>query len=264
MKSAVKAVLQLPVLVQLRRLLYERRFRRIEGGHGFRGVFETFEAAARSAPTTQPTGYDHAAPAKMYGWRPLFSEDYAVLFWLTRILRPNDRVFDYGGHAGSAFDVWVKHMPLPPGVRWQIQDVPEVVAEGLRRNQERTGTLPEFTSDFAAASGADILLASGSLQYVAEPLAQRLAGLAVRPRWLLLNQLPLHPHTQFATLQNIGTCFCPYLVFHEQRFFEELKALGYCLHTTWDNPAKGCFIPTYPHHTASPYRGALLELGISK
>ncbi len=260
MKSAIAAMLQLPPLVQLRRALYEREFRGIRAGHKFRGVYATFEAALRSAPGSCPIGYDTPAAAKMYEDRPLFSEDYAVLFWLTRLLCPGHRVFDYGGHAGSAFDVWVKSLQLPVGVRWQIHDVPEVVAEGERRNGRRSGLVPEFTTNFTDASGADVLLASGSLQYVPEPLADRIALLTVRPRWLLLNQLPLHKQQQYVTLQNIRTCYCPYVIFHEQKFFGSLHDIGYRLLTTWENPAKGCYIPTYPYFTISSYRGALLEL----
>lgn len=260
MKQALKQFLQLPGLVQIRRALYERRFRGRPQGHLFRGVFTTFAEAVRSAPQRLPLGYDNRAAAAMYQGRPLFSEDYAVLFWLQRILAPGSKVFDYGGHAGSAFDVWTEHLPLPPGVEWTIYDVPEVVEEGRRRNASRNGTIPGFTTDFAQASGCDVFLASGSLQYVEQPLSESLAGLPAKPRHLLLNQLPLHASEQYVTLQNIGTCYCPYAVFHEQRFHDSLKALGYELLHTWDNPAKGCYIPTHPRHTAAPYRGALLTL----
>jgi putative methyltransferase (TIGR04325 family) len=259
LKSLIKAMLQLPPMVQLRRIAYEREFRRIRAGHRFRGVFDSFAAAAQSAPRRSPIGYDNPDAASMYEDRPLFSEDYAVLFWLTRILGPNSRVFDYGGHAGSAFDAWAKHLTFPAGTTWQIYDLPAVVNEGRRRNQRRTGLIPDFTTDFADASGADVLLASGSLQYVPEPLAERLSSLKALPRHLLLSQLPLHAHHQYVTLQNIRTCYCPYHIFHEQRFFDALKALGYRLLSTWENPAKSCYIPTYPRHTASPYHGALLE-----
>jgi putative methyltransferase (TIGR04325 family) len=259
-KSTIKAMLELPPLVQLRRLRYERVFRTIRAGHLFRGVFATFDDAARSAPTSRPVGYDHADAAAMYQDRPLFSEDYAVLFWLARLLQPGHRVFDHGGHAGSAFDAWTRVLPLPPGVTWQIHDVAAVCAEGRRRNASRTGVVPSFTTDFADASGADVLLASGSLQYVAEPLATRVAALPRRPRWLLLNQLPVHPREQYVTLQNIRTCYCPYVVFHDAAFFASLRELGYVLLHRWDNPAKGCHIPTHPRHTAAPYVGALLEL----
>jgi putative methyltransferase (TIGR04325 family) len=259
-KSTIKAILQLPPLVQLRRLRYERQFRGIRAGHLFRGVFPSFDEAARSAPASTPVGYDHDAPAGMYQDRPIFSEDYAVLFWLARVLGPGQRVFDHGGHAGSAFDAWVRVLPLPAGVTWQIHDVAAVCAEGRRRNEQRIGTKPAFTTDFADASGADVLLASGSLQYIAQPLAERLASLPRKPRHLLLNQLPVHPREQYVTLQNIRTCFCPYVVFHDDAFFASLRALGYTLRHRWENPAKSCHVPTYPRHTAAPYVGALLEL----
>jgi putative methyltransferase (TIGR04325 family) len=259
-KMAVKAMLQLPPLVQLRRVAYEREFRGIRAGHLFRGVYASFDEAARSAPASRPVGYDHEAPAAMYGDRPIFSEDYAVLFWLARLLGPGQRVFDHGGHAGSAFDAWMQVLPLPAGATWQIHDVPAVCDEGRRRNQRRTGVKPVFTTDFADASGAAILLASGSLQYIEQPLSERLAGLRAKPRYLLLNQLPVHPRLRYVTLQNIRTCYCPYVVFHDQAFFASLHALGYSVRHRWENPAKGCHIPTHPRHTAAPYVGALLEL----
>lgn len=261
MKSAIKAVLQLPGLVQLRRARYERKFRSPAMGHGFRGVYDSFAAALRSAPEPQRVGYDNENAAAMYVGRPVFPEDYAVLFWLSRLLRENARVLDYGGHAGSAFDAWSALLPLPAGTAWTVHDVPAVVEAGRRRNAQRTGVLPSFTTDFGAASGVDVLVASGSLQYVEQPLHERLAALAEKPRHLLINQLPVHPRDQFVTLQNIATCYCPYVIFHEGRFFDGLRSLGYRVVDTWTNPGKGCWIPTYPKHTAAPYRGALLARG---
>ena len=48
-----------------------------------------------------------------------------------------------------------------------------------------------FADKFTEASGADVLMAQGSLQYLPETLSQKLNQLATLPRHLLLNLLGL-------------------------------------------------------------------------
>src|SRR5690349_1798985 len=45
---------------------YERHFATADRAHLFRGVYDSFEAAARAAPGSKPIGYDHPGPAAMY------------------------------------------------------------------------------------------------------------------------------------------------------------------------------------------------------
>lgn len=251
--------MRLPPLLAADRWRYERAFAGNAYG-AFRGVFETFAEAAASAPATRPLGYDNPLAAAMYADRPVFPEDYAVLFWLRSILEPGLVLFDYGGHAGGMYDAFARVLTLPEGFRWVIYDVPAVVEEGRRLSERKPRPHLSFTTDFAVAREADILLASGSLQYVDTPLAERLRELGRLPRHVLVNQVPLHDTREVVTLQNTATCYCPYRVFNRHAFLESLTHLGYELVDTWRNVAKGCFIPTYPDHSVEHYTGAYFRL----
>lgn len=195
----------------------------------------------------------------MYSDRPIFVEDYAVLFWLRTLLQPGWRIFDYGGHAGGMFDAFRNVITLPAGVQWTIYDVPAAVRHGETLNAKRVQPLPSFTISMNSAEHADIFLASGSPQYVDVDFSRTVLDLTARPAHLLINQVPLHEVHEFVTLQNIGTSFCPYWIRNLHRFFQPLLDNGYEMVNTWTNPGKECRIPTYPDYTRPTYYGAYLR-----
>jgi putative methyltransferase (TIGR04325 family) len=243
---------------------YEALFAANREQNLFRGVYDSFEAAQASAPPSRPVGYDNPAPAKMYRDRfeRVFTNDYPMMLWLERALRAAGsapRVFDFGGHVGFARYTFARYLRFPPGLRWQVCDVPAVVAEGeaIAREQGMAGL--SFTTDRAQADGADVFFASGSLQYVPTPLAELLGALKQPPPHLLLNMLSLHPTRSAVTLQSIGTVFCPYAIFQRDAFVQSLAPLGYRLVDSWDNPDKGCTIPFHPEVSVSGYTGLYLS-----
>lgn len=56
---------RVPGVLRLRRGAYARAFASHENVNLYRGVFDTFEQAALSAPNTKPAGYDNEASARM-------------------------------------------------------------------------------------------------------------------------------------------------------------------------------------------------------
>src|SRR5438477_12426004 len=61
-----------------------RRFEQNAQDNLFLGVFDSFEAAAASAPPTRPLGYDNPDSASLYLRRLRIDEhDYPALFWLS-------------------------------------------------------------------------------------------------------------------------------------------------------------------------------------
>jgi putative methyltransferase (TIGR04325 family) len=260
LKRTAKNAASIPPVLAAYRWLYEREFGSGKLPHAFRGVFPSFADAAASAPTKGFMGYDNSEAADMYHGRPIYPEDYSVLFWLRTLMQPGMRLFDYGGHAGGMFDAFRSVLKLPERFEWEIYDVAAVIEAGRKANVSRPEPRPAFTTDWSHASGAGILLASGSLQYVETSLAERLKGLNRLPDHLVINQLPLHHEHEFSTLQCIGSVFCPYRIFAREKFFSSLHALGYRTVDTWSNPNKSCYIPTYPSHTLYEYSGACLRL----
>ena len=238
---------------------YERRFAANTQENLFRGVFESFDQAAASAPATRPIGYDHPEPAAMYRQRmkELYATDYPVLFWLGQSFQAGARsLFELGGHVGVSYYSYQKVLPFPAELQWSVHDVPTVMERGraLANHADSLGKL-KFEPDFAQAAGADIFLAMGVLQYLPQTLAERLRSLPALPPVLLLNLTPLHAAASYFTLQSIGAAFCPYRIDREDEFIASLQSLGYRLRDAWINPEKSCQIPFHANRNLSFYRG---------
>jgi putative methyltransferase (TIGR04325 family) len=243
-----------PVLEQR----YERFFARAQDHQLFRGVYRSFDEAARSAPATKPLGYDDAAPAEMYRGRldNIYPTDYPPLFWLSKLLPAARSLFDFGGHVGVKYYAYSRYLDYPPSLQWIVCDVPAVTAAGAELARERPSPGLSFVTDFESASGVDILFCSGSLQYVETPLEKLLQGLREPPKHVLVSSTPLGEGPSFVTLNSIGTAFCPYSVRQRSEMVRGMQALGYDVVDEWEHPGKTCIIPFHPDRSLLSYRGA--------
>lgn len=262
---ALDLIAELPVLRNVARRRYDRVFENNRDRNLFRGVFSTFEEAALSAPNSRPTGYDNADAASMYVERSkkIYPTDYPVMFWLQKLLADGcANCFDLGGHIGVSYYAYRKYLTYPRTLRWTVHDVPAVMAQGRHwaSENDRDGCL-SFSDDFDAVSGVDVLMAQGSLQYLPDTLADRLAKLSVRPSHILLNLTPLHNTHSYFTLQSIGTAFCPYRITAKFDFIESMQGLGYLMVDHWINPDKRCMIQFHPDHSLEGYHGFYFRRG---
>jgi putative methyltransferase (TIGR04325 family) len=253
----------------LRRLAFREPFRsRLEARYDqvfasepkanlFRGVYDTFEEAQRDAPPSKPVGYDNPGPAGMY--RNILERmeltDYPVLFWIARALPGSQRLFDFGGHVGLRYYGFRSRLPFPDGFVWEIMDVPAVVRAGRELAAAKDATHLRFTERREDMVGADILYASGSLQYVDESLPQILTRHGARPRHIIIAQTAMHDGPAFYTLQSIGTAFCPYRIEDRRALIAGLDALGYERVDEWKSPEKICAIPFHPDRSVRGYDG---------
>jgi putative methyltransferase (TIGR04325 family) len=225
----------------------------------YQGVFDTYAEAQASVPANHFSGYDNTPSAELYRdrTRRVFINDYPMMLWLGKLFEAGcTSVFDIGGHIGVAYYAYQRYVPFPKGVRWTVFDVPAVNRAGaawavahddLRRLS--------FADDYAGASGADVLFAAGSLQYLECSLKQILESLDHLPDHLLLNSVPVHPSASYFTVQNMGTACCPYRVTAERTFIDGLKALGYEMQDRWENPHRSCVIPFHPERSLDRYFG---------
>jgi putative methyltransferase (TIGR04325 family) len=260
----LSSVGNLPLLKQARIRSFDEAFAAGRRVGCCRGLFESAVEAARKAPMTRPLGYDHDAAASMYRDRlsRVYASDYPMIVWLKNAFAEGARrVYDLGGHIGIAYYAYQRIIEFPHDVSWTVHDVPAVLESGrkeaLERDPRRRLSFSEHTD---AASGTDVFFTAGCLQYLEDTLAQRLAALRDKPRWLFVNLLPLHERRAYWTVQSIGTAFCPYRIQHAKTFFAELAALGYELLDTWENPEKSCWIAFEPEHSLDRYHGAALRL----
>lgn len=243
----------------LRRRRYEREFAANRDANLFRGVFATFGEAAASAPATLPLGYDNPQSAAMYmdRTRRVYAADYPVMFWLARLFAEGrTRLYELGGHVGVSYYAYRRYLAYPPALAWTVHDVPAVLAAGRRLAAEKDGARQlAFSDRFEEASGSEVLLAQGSVQYLPETLAARLAALPRAPAHVILNLTPLHERESYFTLQSVGTAFCPYRVTAIGDFLGDFDRLGYALVDQWENPDKKCEIPFHAGHSLDRYYG---------
>jgi putative methyltransferase (TIGR04325 family) len=263
LRAWAQALKDSPPLRQVRQRRYERLFATARDMQLFRGVYASFAEALRHVPATRPVGYDNPGPSSMY--RDMVDRvtprDYALMFWLTHALgRGARRVFDFGGHVGIKYYAYSRYLGYPADLRWTVCDVPAVAESGRQFAAVMAGSDKlSFTTRFEDAEGCDVFFAAGSLQYVEEPLAARLARLERRPGRLLLSGLPLYTGRSFVTLQSIGTAYCPYNVWNRDEYVAALEATGYALRDEWRNPEKTLHVPFHTGAHVDGYTGMLFE-----
>jgi putative methyltransferase (TIGR04325 family) len=246
--------------------LLESKYKKKFSGNfygGFWGVFETFEEAIQAAPKSKPLGYDDFELANEYKNKlpqTIQSYDYPIIFWLREIFNDNSTVFDFGGNVGIHFFLYEKYIKYPPYLQWTVCDVPAITKTGEELALQMKKEL-KFTNNFEAANDNDILIASGSLQYVVN-FAGELSKLPNKPKHLLINRLPLYSGNQFVTLQNGGRVFYPQFVFNKEEFIDCLVEIGYELVDIWKDRTDRCWIP-FPEEKSIPfYTGLYLKLTI--
>ncbi|MBJ00940.1 MAG: methyltransferase, TIGR04325 family [Halobacteriovoraceae bacterium] len=252
----------LPGILELRRYRYERSFANDQVANYFRGVYETFNQASENAPKSKPIGYNNKASAGMYKERTkqVYSTDYPVLYWMMRLQDKFSSVFDFGGHIGIHFYSYAKYLDFSRITEWLVCDVKSVIEEARSFKLFEPRSSLSFSNDFFDIEGADLFLANGSLQYLEWELHEKLEQITNKPKFLILNMLPLHSTHKTITLQSIGTSFCPYYVRLRKEFVEGLNGIGYKLLDEWDNEQKACKIAFEPERSLNKYKGMIFEL----
>jgi putative methyltransferase (TIGR04325 family) len=259
LRSVRGAVERLPTVQHLRVAEYERQFAGDLLG-AFHGVYGSFDEAHRSAPAGRPTGFDVGGVAEQEILRSrvdrIFPYDYPVLFWLRPLLVPGAAVFDYGGHVGVHFYAYGRVLEFPPGLTWTVCELPAVVEAGRALAVEREAPSLRFTGTTAEASGADVLIASGVLQYVeSPPLDELLAGLAEPPRHVFLNKLPLTDGEPFITLQHGGIHFPAVRVCNRDAFIDSIRGVGFELVDAWEDHVHRLTLPFHPERSVPCFSG---------
>ncbi len=252
-------LLDAPGLRQFRARRFDARFAKGQAVGVCRGIFRTHAEAAAAVPVNGLVGYDHDAPATMYGDRMtrIFPSDYPMLYWLRKAFDEGaTRVFDLGGHIGLSYYAYRRYLDYPPDLTWQVSDVPAVMKKGREIAATRDDAQHlSFVEHLGAAGDVQILFTAGCLQYLEKTLADMLAELPTKPTWLIINLLPLHPARAWWTVQSIGTAFCPYRIQQDERFVSDITRLGYELVDRWENPEKRCEIAFEPALSLEGYHG---------
>lgn len=264
-RHLARSVRELPGIRHYRANAYARRFASATNVNLYRGVFDTFEAAAASSPPTKPAGYDNDASAGLYAedLEP-YLKDYPAALWLERAFGEGAKsVFDLGGHFGVKYYALASRLSYPGDLRWTVCDVPAVTRRGaeIAAERDRGGHL-RFTTEYGDLDGQDVLYASGSIQYLPTPLGDILGRLGRKPRRLIINTAAIHPNRTFYTLNSIGTAFCPYRVMSERDFVGSMEVLGYRMRDRWETP-KDFVIPFEKGYDLDSFKGYCFDLEAS-
>lgn len=265
-----RSIERTPIIGQIYGYLAKRRFQ-TNGYSLFWGVYKTFEEARQAAPNTKKVGYNDPELAQEYqqmltekNWensgRVVAAHDYPIMFWLKSIFEQGNshRVFDFGGNIGIHFYSYAEYLKYPINLQWTICEVPEIAKLGKQiAEQRRIGNL-YFTHELQDVDGQDILIASGSMQYI-ENISQILT-ISEKPQHLLINRVPLYDGHKFVTLQNGGKVFYPQYVFNKTEFIDELEGVGYQLVDIWENQGDACIIPFHVDKSVDHYYGLYLRL----
>lgn len=98
----------------------------------FTGVFSTYEEAQSHIPPSYRIGWDNQESSRLWltHYDMIQPTAYSTFFWIQTILKENDPVVDYGGSVGLSYYGYTERANLPPGVTWNIVEVPKIAEAG--------------------------------------------------------------------------------------------------------------------------------------
>lgn len=257
-----RSIVHVVVPAEVQGVLYRKRFFRTNVWlNRHFGKFESFAQAsayARRYGSNLVYSLDHRAWLKER--HQLYQHDYPVLLRLSQMLTeigPDVHVADVGGSVGVCWYVYSQQVPMPR-VRWTVCELPDAVEAGRLIASERGERHLEFTTDLIAAiDGADVLLGAGALQFIEATLADILLRVRHRPRFLLINRIPLTrvAGSGFVTLHNTGLSVSPCRVDDEPSFVASIESLGYRLVDSWQCQGNTLDVPLHDECRLDAFRG---------
>lgn len=214
-------------------------------GITYRGVFESYHQAQANTLAQLTSQYDIINKNKsehLESELPIIDKrvldiDYPLLFWISQVLSPSNRVLDLGGSLGQSFYSFEHYFPYPDGIEWIIAELPEAVNAGAKiaeqRNEERLSFIE--SDKLNLAEDIDIFITAGTLQYMDASFTGILNQLRNPPEHILIHNLPAHRDNTFWTLQYLEVCEVPYHITSINELINDMKVSGYQLVDNWKN-----------------------------
>lgn len=227
----------------------------------FIGAYPNREHAISHVSSGTPASYDDddIAPVNFEVMKQIHIWDYPVMFWLERLVEPNLHVLDAGGHFGTKYIAFHEHIDLD-AVIWSTYDLPATIRAA--RNLQKSGIVPgeiRFFDDVTQIGAADVLLASGLLQYLDIEFAELIGKLTRKPKHILLNKVATTLGPTVVTLEKIGNGRIPYQIRNREAFEQGISEIGYTIRDSWQIPSLSRTIATHPALGASTSMGYFLE-----
>jgi len=228
----------------------------------FRGVFSSYQQAMAAVRPGKFAGFDNDAnaTANFEEMCKLTLRDYPVLFWLQKLAPDIKCLIDAGGHMGTKYRAFRGHLSELDGLNWVVYDVPAVIRAGRERARIDGLSALSFIDTLSAAPPADLVLASGLLQYIDISFADLLRQLPSLPAHVILNKVATREGPSIVTLESRGSAEDPYQIRNRAEFEKSLQSLGYVILDQWVIPELSHVIPYHRSLGASTSRGYYAKL----
>lgn len=218
---------------------------------GYRRQFSSLAEAKQALGAYENGGHESTANVAIHtalSSKPRPS-DYSVFYYLRPHADKIRSVFDLGGNVGNLYYYYPQHLDLPADLDWCVYDLPEVARAGADLARSRGATGLRFVDTLAAAEGADLYLASGSMHYWEQSLAEIVGNLARRPPLVVINRTPMTDAATFATVQDAGSFRVACKVWNRSQLTQAFERLGYRQVGVWETPERSLRIPFYDDQT---------------
>jgi putative methyltransferase (TIGR04325 family) len=229
---------------------------------GYLRVFDSLPEAAAAARPYAEGAHQHPDYATLH---MLLSEvprpsDYAALFHMRGMILNRSKIFDLGGNIGNLFYLYDRYLNLPPDCIWLVFDLSIWMESGQAMATNRGENRLRFTRKWEDATGAELLIASGSLHYFDTPLPQMVSELPEKPSHILINRTPLIDGPTKATVQDGGIHRVACVLYNRTELVTALEAIGYEVVDAWKAWELSLKLVGKPEYSALPYSGFFFRL----
>jgi putative methyltransferase (TIGR04325 family) len=229
---------------------------------GYQRVFDDLPQALAAAEPYCGGGHDAPGVGALHlglsqSPRP---SDYAAFYHVQGPISRWFKIFDLGGNVGNLFYCYKRYLHLPPHLVWQVYDLPKWTEEGRRLAAENGERQLQFTRNWEDASGADLLLVSGSLHFFDPPVYHMVAELREKPAHILINRSPLIDGPTKATVRDDGFFRTARVLHNRGELIAAFETIGYALIDSWQAPELSLRIVGKPEFSAASYSGLYFRL----
>lgn len=232
----------------------------------FYGIFGSYAEAERFAANAGKVGWHDQTLAEVLVRDPEIeapsvfqTSQYAVMLWLSKLLKPGGSVLDFGGAGGIFYEICARFGLLKPPLNWHVVDMPDMVERGRERHAALGSDMISFGSDVNEAPPAQIMLMLGMIQYLPDPFGETgpsiLDGLAVLPEHILINKIPISDAPDAWTTQHHVSSVIPCRLFNRAKFMAYFEQRGYHLEDRWLVAELQAEIPFHPDRTLHYFEG---------
>ncbi|HLX72268.1 MAG TPA: methyltransferase, TIGR04325 family [Verrucomicrobiae bacterium] len=243
----------------LLRLLNRHKYSRfvLQSLAGFRRPFATMQEARQAAEKIGLGSHEEQSNIELHlkkGESARLS-DYPVLFWLQECLLSTRKVLDLGGNVGNLFYCYEKYLQFPNDLTWTVFDLSRTLDAGRNLANQRRATKLRFVDQIDNLEEYDLLLVSGSMHYLEPSLLELLKRSSRRPRWVIINRVPLSERDTYFAVQKDFHIAVACRVEKLNSVKSGMHDLGYDLKDFWQITDRDLKLPFFPDYCVNSYSG---------